>query len=86
MNQINEKEMIAMKFHEKFELDSSKTIFRVFGGWIYYEYAPADYENGSDTAVFVPEVVNVEANVTNHRIPTFPSEVPILPVPPAEAH
>ncbi len=48
---MTKQELLDMKLHETIAINDRLVIFRVFGGWIY-------------NAVFVPEVLNVEARTS----------------------
>lgn len=56
--ELTKEDLFNMKLHERYQLDINTEILRVFGGWIYtFLHLHTNEEN---TAVFVPEVVNVE--------------------------
>lgn len=69
--EITQVELLNMKLHEEKSISCKLydlTVRRVFAGWI---YTTVIWDNSNDTAAsssmcFVPDVITVKANVTNH--------------------
>lgn len=69
--EITKEDLLNMKLHEEKSVPCKLydvTVRRVFGGWIYTTIV---WDNQTDTAAsssmcFVPEVINVEGDITQH--------------------
>ena len=61
---MTKEELLKMELHSIKNITQWINVMRVFGGWIYsFNCSP---EEGTDYGVFVPEFINVDADVTNH--------------------
>lgn len=66
--EITKEDLMSMKLHEEKELRKGLVVIRVFGGWIYTTYIldlSADIPV-SASQCFVPEVINVQGDITQH--------------------